>query len=269
MELLIIWLGSIALSIGIDFAQALKMFKDVADQGYKIDVKKLSNIANQSNPATNKMHMVGLFIPIVNIFLKTDQMLKYNQSRPFLLDQLRINDCIEPLSKEEEQDYNSNPTGLKAVLVTIMSDINKDQDIQIITFTDGGEKSSISYREDKNGHRIIIKVEGPASKLSVMEQNAKIDEMFSNLAKKFKEIFTEEEMQDFLTEVLKDKKNNIIDLNAILVKDKPEFIDPITPELTLSEQKEQLEQLREDIIATTEEQLTEEKGQSRTLKPRQ
>lgn len=269
MELLIIWLGSIALSIGIDFAQALKMFKDVADQGYKIDVKKLSNIANQSNPATNKMHMVGLFIPIVNIFLKTDQMLKYNQSRPFLLDQLRINDCIEPLSKEEEQDYNSNPIGLKAVLVTIMSDINKDQDIQIITFTDAGEKSSISYREDKNGHRIIIKVEGPASKLSVMEQNAKIDEMFSNLAKKFKEIFTEEEMQDFLTEVLKDKKNNIIDLNAILVKDKPEFIDPITPELTLSEQKEQLEQLREDIIATTEEQLTEEKGQSRTLKPRQ
>ena len=45
MELLIIWLMTILVSIGLDISLAFKMFKDIADQDYKLEMDKISELS--------------------------------------------------------------------------------------------------------------------------------------------------------------------------------------------------------------------------------
>jgi len=218
MELLVIWLGSVVVSLGMDTALAFKMFKDVADQGYKIDFKRFSELGKQLNPDARKMSILGLFIPIANILLKFDQALKYNNARPFIADQLRVMDCIEPFSKDEEENYSKKPTGLNAMITAIKSELGINDD-KTLTFTDGDEKSSISYKEAKDGTRIITKVSGPVSRLSVEEQIAKIDEIHLDFAKAIKERLSEDELRALLKDGLKKGGNFTLDISDIPVKE--------------------------------------------------
>lgn len=47
MEFLIIWIGTIIISFGMEIATDLRLFKDVADAGYKINLEKLSELQKQ------------------------------------------------------------------------------------------------------------------------------------------------------------------------------------------------------------------------------
>lgn len=44
MEFLALWLGTCVASFGMEITNELRMFKDAADAGYKIDVKRLSEL---------------------------------------------------------------------------------------------------------------------------------------------------------------------------------------------------------------------------------
>jgi hypothetical protein len=154
MDLLIIWLGSVAASIGFNLSLAFSVFKDVADQGYKIDMKRLEELGEQLNPKARKMNTLSLFIPVINIIFQFDKLAKYIAIRPFVSDQLRVMDCITPFTKEEEESYNLKPTGLNAIIVTIKSDVSKNKEDMAVSFTDENERSerwfkSINGKSDR------------------------------------------------------------------------------------------------------------------------
>ncbi len=50
MEFLVLWLGTSIASFCIEVANELRMLKDVADEGYKVDSNRLSELSNQINP---------------------------------------------------------------------------------------------------------------------------------------------------------------------------------------------------------------------------
>ena len=56
MELLVLWLGTSITSFCMEMANELRMFKDVADAGYKIDIRRLSDLSKQLNPNASKSY---------------------------------------------------------------------------------------------------------------------------------------------------------------------------------------------------------------------
>ena len=59
---------TILVSIGLDISLAFKMFKDIADQGYKLEMDKISELGRQINPEASKNNAMSLFIPFLNLF---------------------------------------------------------------------------------------------------------------------------------------------------------------------------------------------------------
>lgn len=268
MELLIMWLGTVVASFGMEIANEMRMFKDVADNGYKIDIKRLAEFSKQMNPNGTKTTLLSLLIPILNIAGVLQRTMQYNNARPMILTQLDVMDTLVDMTKEEQEQYQAKPTGLNALVLTIKKE-EVDKGTQV-SFPDGAETSSIWFKTKDDGTRIIIKAEGPVATLSIAEQNKKLDEELSDMAKSIKEKYTEDELRTLLNDGLKKGGNFTFNISDVPVKE--DISQPSTTEpakLSLAEQREQLDQLRDSVLASTQEQLVEEKGQARELKPKQ
>ena len=181
MELLVLWLGTSIASFCMEMANELRMFKDVADAGYKIDIRRLSDLSKQLNPNATKATLLSMLIPIFNIMQVFQRTVQYNNARPMILDQLNVMDALEEMSEIEKQEYQKKPTGLNALLIPLKAEIriSKAASIKIETDT---EKSEIFYEMDDSLENItILKVNGDASRLTVDEQKKKVIEAWKNI----------------------------------------------------------------------------------------
>ena len=181
MELLVLWLGTSITSFCMEMANELRMFKDVADAGYKIDIRRLSDLSKQLNPNASKATLLSMLIPIFNIMQVFQRTVQYNNARPMILDQLNVMDALEEMSEIEKQEYQKKPTGLNALLIPLKAEIriSKAASIKIETDT---EKSEIFYEMDDSLENItILKVNGDASRLTVDEQKKKVIEAWKNM----------------------------------------------------------------------------------------
>jgi len=226
MELLIIWILTIIASVAMELSSELRIFKDVADNGYKIDVKRISELANQINPNASKVTLMSLLIPIVNIMGVLQRTMIYNNARNMIIDQLSVLDSLIPMTKEEEEEYKKNPSTMNALFLNIKSQVENEP--TSISYTDGEENNTIWFRKE-NERYIIIKSEGPISKLSVFEQRAKLEEKLNEEKLKTitspldlkenddipNELSTEDKIQE-----LKDLKGSILNKDAEANKEK-------------------------------------------------
>ena len=48
-------------------ANELRMFKDAADSGYRIDINRMSELSKQVNPEASNAILKSLLIPVLNI----------------------------------------------------------------------------------------------------------------------------------------------------------------------------------------------------------
>lgn len=78
MEFLALWLGTCVASFGMEITNELRMFKDAADAGYKIDVKRLSELEMQLNPNATKETLLSMLIPIFNVMQVFQRTIQYN-----------------------------------------------------------------------------------------------------------------------------------------------------------------------------------------------
>lgn len=122
MELLLLWLSTSITSICMEIANELRMFKDVADAGYKIDIKRLSDLSKQLNPNAPKATLLSTLIPIFNIIQVFQRTIQYNNLRPTILDQLNAIDVLEEMLEIEKEEYSKNPTGLNALIIPIKTE---------------------------------------------------------------------------------------------------------------------------------------------------
>lgn len=134
-----------------------RMYKDVSDKGYKINIKKVLNNTNQNKRKHNYKNLLLLF-PIVNLFIAADKVIKYNKIKPFLVDSLKSTSFIEKMNDEEKEYYKSNPTINTAVNVVVYSRYKEEK----MKHQDNSDEKIIGIKEagqilNKSKSKMLIK----------------------------------------------------------------------------------------------------------------
>lgn len=124
-----------------------------------------------------------------------------------------------------------------------------EKDTIKIIYTDGNDRSIIYYKI-KDGTRKIIKVEGPLSKLSIFEQQIKLNEIL------------EDDRFNFVEELVSGSSNLILIKTDENIEEKS---NANLNESTLQNRKEQLKQLRDDLISQ-KESIQQESEEVKTYK---
>ena len=228
MNLLNIWLGTIICSIACNVNGGLNMIKDLADQGYKINIEQLSETEDQFSLEEDKISKLGLFVPFVNILLEFDKKQKYNQAKPYLVDQLRAMGCLEHFSKEEKEAYELNPTGLNALLIYLKARKNETDELLLEKEAQLAKLEALMQEEDAR-HNITMN--------ALRERTDTIAALNAALANGEKISFTIEEYLDFVNDMY--------------------VPETISTGLSLEERRERLDQSHE-ILSKAVEKLPEE-----------
>lgn len=256
MKIVVLWISTVAASFCIELTNELRMFKDVADAGYKINIDRLSDLSKKLNPDASKITLLSMLIPIFNIIQVFERITKYNNTRPMLLDQLSIIDALEEMSEIEKQEYLKKPTGLNAILVPFKLEarIAKADSVKI---ENDNEKSEIFYEiGDSLDDITILKVAGDASRLTEAEQKKKVIEAIKSSLSEETEEYDDVENA---TNTIKD--NDDLELKNTDNKEEQK----VTPkqESSLSRQKQALKDLKNKLI---EKQQAAQKPPAKTKK---
>jgi len=256
MKIVVLWISTVAASFCIELTNELRMFKDVADAGYKINIDRLSDLSKKLNPDASKITLLSMLIPIFNIIQVFERITKYNNIRPMLLDQLSIIDALEEMSEIEKQEYLKKPTGLNAILVPFKLEVRiaKADSVKI---ENDNEKSEIFYEiGDSLDDITILKVAGDAYRLTEAEQKKKVIEAIKS------SLLAETEEYDDV----ENATNTIKDNDDLELKDTDNKEEQkVTPkqESSLSRQKQALEDLKNKLI---EKQQAAQKPPAKTKK---
>lgn len=256
MKIVVLWISTVAASFCIELTNELRMFKDVADAGYKINIDRLSDLSKKLNPDASKITLLSMLIPIFNIIQVFERITKYNNIRPMLLDQLSVIDALEEMSEIEKQEYLKKPTGLNAILVPFKLEVRiaKADSVKI---ENDNEKSEIFYEiGDSLDDITILKVAGDAYRLTEAEQKKKVIEAIKSSLSEETEEYDDVENA---TNTIKD--NDYLELKDTDNKEEQN----VTPkqESSLSRQKQALEDLKNKLI---EKQQAAQKPPAKTKK---
>ena len=172
MELIIIYLLTIILSFIGELSNSFLMFKDVASAGYKIDIKKLSEITKKLNSNNQNNSLIRILIPFYNLYKVLETRSKYVQQREFILPELNVLDVVEEMTEYEKNEFQKKPTGLNAIVVMAKSSINNEKEVNQERVTLTGFKNDwlIYSTNEKTGEIDIIKTEGKFSNFSLEKQ---------------------------------------------------------------------------------------------------
>ena len=175
MKILIMWLGSVVASFFMEIGNELRMYKDAADAGYKVNNSKLLERLGKGRESKPSLSTLFLLTPVINIMFVMKNTLDYNDIRDDLLTQLHVMGALDEMSDYEKSEYAKRPTGLNALLVPFKTMI-KLRNANFIEIKDENDISSKIFFEfdKKSGDINVLEVSGPASKLSYDEQKESV-----------------------------------------------------------------------------------------------
>lgn len=175
MKILIMWLGSVVASFFMEIGNELRMYKDAADAGYKVNNSKLLERLGNGRESKPSLSTLFLLTPVINIMFVMKNTLDYNDRRDDLLTQLHVMGALDEMSDYEKSEYAKRPTGLNALLVPFKTMI-KLRNANFIEIKDENDISSKIFFEfdKKSGDINVLEVSGPASKLSYDEQKESV-----------------------------------------------------------------------------------------------
>ena len=164
--------------------------------------------------------------------------MKYNNMRAFIADELRILDSLEEMTKEEYEIYKKNPTVTNAL--KLAKGIDGFASIKI---NNGSSTVYFKFGEDPKDI-IVLKTIGPASSLSNDEI---IQEVKNELKKPFEE---------FAKKLVKNDAKTV-DLDSIVEQDNT------NNNLSTKEKISELEKAKEELLAP---QTNQENIKNKSLK---
>ena len=134
-----------------------RMYKDVSDKGYKINIKNITNEIKPTKKKTNYKKLL-LLLPVINIFVAANKVIKYNKVKPYLVDSLKSTSFIEKMNDEEKEYYKSNPTINTAVNVVVYSRYKEEK----MKHQDNSDEKIIGIKEagqilNKSKSKMLIK----------------------------------------------------------------------------------------------------------------
>ena len=108
----------------MEFINELQLFKYLADCGYLINIQRLSEFSNLNpDDKSDKKLLLSLIIPILNFATVFNRTQIINQSLPIIIEQFRVTDCIDEMTKEEKEEYQNHPTAFKALVLSVKRDM--------------------------------------------------------------------------------------------------------------------------------------------------
>ncbi len=134
-----------------------RMYKDVSDKGYKINIKNITNEIKPNKKKTNYKKLL-LLLPVINIFVAANKVIKYNKVKPYLVDSLKSTSFIEKMNDEEKEYYKSNPSINTAVNVVVYSRYKEEK----MKHQDNSDEKIIGIKEagqilNKSKSKMLIK----------------------------------------------------------------------------------------------------------------
>ena len=245
MEILVIWLGTVIASFGMEISHTLRIFKDIADAGYKCDLKRVNELSEHFSPDSSKKTLISLLVIGYNIFYVFDEVNKYNNARPMFLSQLDVAGVLEEMTDEEKKEYLKEPTGLNAIKIQIKSE-SKKKDVHTFVIKNKNEKAKIFYKfNDTYDDVTVLKATGTLSRLTEEEQKKIVMDSWKEFVTSGVEQYGGEE--EFI-KALKSDSN-------LHIEKKEESKPSSLSELDISEQKQALEEFKKELL--TGQEVTE------------
>ena len=211
VPLLVFCAGTTVASFTASLKNELRIFKDMADLGYKIDLKRMSDAIESVDPNLAKNSRLQFLIPVYNLAMAYKQITLYNENRDMIYDQLRVMDVLIEMTDEEKEEYKKKPTGFNAMILDLKMQIKEAKTIHMTVEI---EDSKVVFKVNKNYDIEIISVEGKAKNLTNEEQKEIVRKKLGELKKSVDEKY--KSLDDFKEELL---KNEVIDLTKKDKKD--------------------------------------------------
>ena len=246
MEFIFFWLSTSVTSFIMEISNELRVFKDAADAGYKIDIRKMTELSEKLNKNAIKVKHISMLIPIFNIIQVFISITQYNNIRPMILDQLSAMDILEEMTETEKKEYSKKTTGLNAMKIIINSEV-KLKNAALLKINNDNEFSEIYYEISATVEDItkittkdvtIIKVKGDASNLTEEEQKKKVVCFWTSI-------------NQFEVEIIKEDSNTILEENKETI--------PSLEKISISKRKEALENEKNKLLAIANQNTTGKK----------
>ena len=235
MNIIEFWLISFIIAQGIEKSTALTVIKKLADDGYKI---------NRQNSRKNYLLSIINLIPIINVVISLFSSLSLH-FYDGILKELKKDGILLKLSNEEKEEYQQNPTLLKALLInrkTKSKVSNENQDKNTISKTQESNNSKLI-------HRKIVSIQE--------EKSLTIDYEINTDENEFAIIETAGNVKDLTTEeleniILDELNRKLEDLTSELETNKPtqKIIDNNVYKEALIKQRQILIEERETLVNT-------------------
>ena len=235
MNIIEFWLISFIIAQGIEKSITLIVIKKLADDGYKI---------NRQNLRKNYLLSIINLIPIINIVISLFSSLSLH-FYDGILKELKKDGILLKLSDEEKEEYQQNPTLLKALLINrkTKSKVSNDQQ----------DKNTIPKTQESNNskliHRKIVSIQE--------EKSLTIDYEINTDENEFAIIETAGNVKDLTTEeleniILDELNRKLEDLTSELETNKPtqKIIDNNVYKEALIKQRQILIEERETLVNT-------------------
>ncbi len=120
MNILLAWLVTSAEFLLIDTASILRIFKDLADQGFKINYEKFNEFYEHLKDENSKDYFIKMFVPFYNFYRTYIDIKDYNNLHPYLIKEMYTLGLLENMSDFEFQEYQKNPSVINALRVPLV-----------------------------------------------------------------------------------------------------------------------------------------------------
>lgn len=120
MNILLAWLITSAEFLLIDTASILRIFKDLADQGFKINYEKFNEFYEHLKDENSKDYFIKMFVPFYNFYRTYIDIKDYNILYPYLIKEMYALGLLENMSDFEFQEYQKNPSVINALRVPLV-----------------------------------------------------------------------------------------------------------------------------------------------------
>lgn len=226
MELVLFYLLTVVLSVYNNLSLVSNTIKDIANLGYRLDLKRLNELQSKFNNNNNNNNLILYTVcPMLNIILSTQALITYFKTRNHVLETLDKIDAVYLMDEIELEEYNKKRTGFNALKTWIKTDDLKSNPIIV-----EDELNKISYYK-LNDKIVILDASGDVAKLSKDKQ---LDFILMSHLKTFENMLDEikvnadQEVNENDKEIVKksDRKQLLKDLKktkeALLEKEKIE-----------------------------------------------
>ncbi|MCX4365135.1 MAG: hypothetical protein OSJ70_05120 [Bacilli bacterium] len=182
LEIIIFCVITILASLGVSFYRELLLFKDLADAGYIVDIKKMGEIAEEVEENSKMKSSKMVLKPFFGLLFSAWNLSQYYQYRSQVLNQLNMYETIRKMPENLHREYLKNPTMLNAFM-TVLKDYSNIQYMKLPD-PETGEINQFRYQFNEDFSEIeIIEVKGPAARVSYREQQEMVRNAWLEIGK--------------------------------------------------------------------------------------